>query len=319
MWGVPSPCARSRLGTVTHRDWCWLGQDKAVGMEGQSPTEGGKVGQDRVGPQEGPEPGHGLALDQFDNSRAILTNPLIWPHCKAKEGRAVAETVKNQPALVQGLPQHCHLLGHPGKQEFVSHTHMEPALKFPAHICPSSREATPAHPKHSLCANTRLEEESVEPPEPVYCPYCHSTDRGHSPLPASLPRRPTELLGQRKLRPSCPQFSCWISEWPRTGRSCINPFSTSPTQPPGPWGGAGLSLLLPGRLSGRKVEQRDHSTPSSSDANPREQGFPRAAAVELLSQDRSHSRPSWECPEPLPSMQMIQGHINQPSIRAGEA
>lgn len=146
----------------------------------------------------------------------------------------------------------------------LCHTHTEPALKFPAHICPRSREATPAHPKHSLCANTRLEEESVEPLEPVYCPYCHSTDRGHSPLPASLPRRPTGLLGQRKLRPSCPQFSCWISKWPRTGRSCINPFSTSPTQPPGPWGGAGSSLLLPGRLSGRKGEQRDRSTPSSS-------------------------------------------------------
>lgn len=35
----------------------------------------------------------------------------------------MAETVKNQPSLVQGLPQHCHLLGHPGKQEFLSHTH----------------------------------------------------------------------------------------------------------------------------------------------------------------------------------------------------
>lgn len=38
----------------------------------------------------------------------------------------------------------------------LCHTHTEPALKFPAHICPRSREATPAHPKHSLCANTRL-------------------------------------------------------------------------------------------------------------------------------------------------------------------
>lgn len=221
-------------------------------------------------------------------------------------------------------------------------SHTEPALKFPAHISPRSREEEGnSCSSKTLPVQTRGWERSRWSHwRQFIVTIVTAQHRGHSPLP----RRPTQAVGAGISRGSCgqpaPNFPVGslngLSTVAIHGRNCINPFSTSPApspHPPGPglasaqqpWGGAG-SLLLPGRSSGRKAEQRDCSTPSPSlsrgHANPREQGFPQAAAVEAALPGQIPSSPSWECPALPPWMQMSQGHVKERACgwhRAGGA
>lgn len=143
-----------------------------------------------------PESGHGLTMDQFDNSRVILTSPLIWPCCKPRERRAVAEALKNPSytRAVPGLSQHCHLPG-PSRQTVPNRAVCVTRGACSEISCPhlsqeqgarraGRRKATPADPKRSLCKH-EAGRESEEPLEPL---YCHSTAQRSQPTPGPSSR-----------------------------------------------------------------------------------------------------------------------------------
>lgn len=186
----PQPCAHSRQGSDTQglaggwgRGWTTPQGWKHKVLQRELKWDG-TVRSLRREPHVSPESGHGVVMDQFDNSRVILTNPLIWP-CSKPSGRCSQKSQAHQ-----GCARTVPALSPPRAtwaNRAVCVTHGACSEISCPHF---SQEQGGARQllliQNTPCANTRLEEESVEPLEPV---YCHSTAQRSQPTPRQ------ELLG----------------------------------------------------------------------------------------------------------------------------
>lgn len=226
LWNIPggaSPCTAAEFGVSpvpvavpnwgqSHtgegawtRPWGW--KHKVLQREAKWDGTGWSLRR-RPHVHGSPESGDRLAVDEFDNARAILTNPLIWPLCKHKEGRAWPRLSKPSAIPGSGLCQDCPSTvtswGHPGRQDqaglFVSHT--EPALKFPAHIAPRSREGR--EEERNSCSSKTLPVQTRGWQRSRWSHWRQfivtivtAQHRGHSPLPALPPKETrTSCLGR---------------------------------------------------------------------------------------------------------------------------